>query len=72
MLVFHDLMCDGCGHIVKAPRRGTVPGTILGPEGVALVGSLKQHCRVTAGGSLAASSATRRGSRPAAPPPPRP
>ena len=49
MIVFHDLVCNGCGYVVEASRRGTVPSTILGPQGVALVGSLKQHCRVTAG-----------------------
>ena len=48
-LVFHDLECADCGLVVRASRRGTVQGTILGPGGVALVGSLKQHCRVTAG-----------------------
>ena len=75
MLVFHDLVCDGCGHVVKAPRRGTVPGTILGPEGVALVRSLKQHCRVTAaaaggGGQLRGFFCDAGGSGSAAPPPP--
>ena len=48
-VVFHDLECADCGLVVRASRRGTVQGTILGPGGVALVGSLKQHCRVTAG-----------------------
>lgn len=32
--VFHDLGCAGCGHVASARRRGTAPGTILGPGGV--------------------------------------
>ena len=54
--VFHALECARCGHIVR-PRYGTVKGTFLAPCNVALVGSLNDHCW-----------ATRRESRPAAPP----
>ena len=47
--VLHDLECAGCGYVVKAPRHGIVPRTILGPKGVAFVGSIKHHCLATAG-----------------------
>ena len=47
--VLHDVECRGCGYVVEAPRHGINKRTILSPRAVAIVGSLKDRCRATAG-----------------------